>query len=275
LTVCCDREGAHPGRVINPATEQTLTDVPDAAAGDVSDALGAAARVWPDWGEASPNERAGVLRKIAARLDAQRDRLAAILTDEVGKPIAEAEGEAGGGRLTGGVYEQGYWMAQTVLTDVDESMPAMTDELFGPVTPISSFRDWADVRDRANATRYGLSAYVYTSDLGSALRASRELSFGEVYINRVGPEEINGFHVGYRESRHAATTARTAWTCTPGDRPFTSEPEAALLTFPREASCQPSRSGDPRATAGNWPGCGSARTGAARRTGCRWPTGTR
>jgi lactaldehyde dehydrogenase/glycolaldehyde dehydrogenase len=32
------------------------------------------------------------------------------------------------------------------------------------------------------------------------LRASRELSFGEVYINRVGPEEINGFHVGYRES---------------------------------------------------------------------------
>jgi lactaldehyde dehydrogenase/glycolaldehyde dehydrogenase len=106
----------------------------------------------------------------------------------------------GGGKLAGGGYDRGYWMQPTVLTEVTDAMPAMTDELFGPVTPITSFRSWPEVRDRANATRYGLSAYVYTDDLDSAMRASRELSFGEVYINRVGPEEINGFHVGYRES---------------------------------------------------------------------------
>lgn len=120
-----------------------------------------------------------------------------------GVRAAVAEGArvlVGGGRLTGGQYEHGYWMAPTVLTEVTETMPVMTEEVFGPVTPITSFRDWSEVRDRANATRYGLSAYVYTADLDSAMRASRDLAFGEVYINRVGPEEINGFHIGYRES---------------------------------------------------------------------------
>jgi lactaldehyde dehydrogenase/glycolaldehyde dehydrogenase len=41
---------------------------------------------------------------------------------------------------------------------------------------------------------------VYTGDLRTAMQASRDLSFGEVYINRPGPEEVNGFHAGFRES---------------------------------------------------------------------------
>jgi lactaldehyde dehydrogenase/glycolaldehyde dehydrogenase len=91
-------------------------------------------------------------------------------------------------------------MAPTVLTGVADDMDIMRREVFGPVTPISPFGSWDEVAARANDSRYGLSAYVYTADLRTAMRASRDLSFGEVYVNRVGPEEVNGFHAGFRES---------------------------------------------------------------------------
>jgi lactaldehyde dehydrogenase/glycolaldehyde dehydrogenase len=107
---------------------------------------------------------------------------------------------SGGERLANGTFARGHWMSPAVLTGVRDDMPVMRDELFGPVTPISPFADWAEVARRANASRYGLSAYVYTNDLGVAMRASRDLAFGEVYVNRAGPEETNGFHTGFRES---------------------------------------------------------------------------
>jgi lactaldehyde dehydrogenase/glycolaldehyde dehydrogenase len=106
----------------------------------------------------------------------------------------------GGGALSEAPFDRGHWMAPTVLTDVDDRMAIMRDETFGPVTPIARFSSWAEVAQRANDSRYGLSAYVYTSDLGAAMAAMDDLDIGEIYLNRVGPEELNGFHVGYRES---------------------------------------------------------------------------
>jgi lactaldehyde dehydrogenase/glycolaldehyde dehydrogenase len=106
----------------------------------------------------------------------------------------------GGERLSGGGYGNGHWMSPGVVVDVTDDMGLMRQEVFGPVTPISRFSDWSDVAARSNASTYGLSAYVYTNDLGAAMRASRDLAFGEVYVNRVGPEEVNGFHAGFRES---------------------------------------------------------------------------
>jgi len=116
---------------------------------------------------------------------------------------ARAAGAAvrlGGGALSEAPFDRGHWMAPTVLTDVDDRMAIMRDETFGPVTPIARFSSWAEVAQRANDSRYGLSAYVYTSDLGAAMAAMDDLDIGEIYLNRVGPEELNGFHVGYRES---------------------------------------------------------------------------
>ena len=107
---------------------------------------------------------------------------------------------AGGSRLREGAYAAGHWMAPTVVTRVSDDNPLMTDEIFGPVTPVAAFSSFDEVVCRANETRYGLSAYVYTNELATAMRAINELSFGEVYINRPGPEEVNGYHVGYRES---------------------------------------------------------------------------
>ena len=49
-------------------------------------------------------------------------------------------------------------------------------------------------------SRYGLSAYLFTSDLRRVMRAVRDIDFGELYVNRIGPESLQGFHVGYRNS---------------------------------------------------------------------------
>jgi lactaldehyde dehydrogenase/glycolaldehyde dehydrogenase len=107
---------------------------------------------------------------------------------------------SGGEELLGDEFTTGYWMRPIVLADVTDTMAVFENEIFGPVTPISVFDTWNEVVVRANATTSGLSAYVFTTDLETAFRASDELLFGEVYVNRTGPEEINGFHTGFRES---------------------------------------------------------------------------
>ena len=52
----------------------------------------------------------------------------------------------------------------------------------------------------ANASEYGLSAYVFTRDMKKLMALTRELDFGEVYVNRGGGESVQGFHKGYRNS---------------------------------------------------------------------------
>lgn len=106
----------------------------------------------------------------------------------------------GGGRPVGAQYERGFWIEPTVLVDITDDMAVMAEEMFGPVTPISRFDSWAEVVTRANNSEFGLSAYVYTSSLQQAHQASNDLRYGEVYVNRVGPEEINGYHTGWRTS---------------------------------------------------------------------------
>ena len=79
-------------------------------------------------------------------------------------------------------------------------MAIMQNEIFGPVVPILPFDDFDSVLGAANNSRYGLSAYLFTNDLQKTMRAVADLDFGELYINRVGPESLHGYHVGYRES---------------------------------------------------------------------------
>lgn len=108
-----------------------------------------------------------------------------------------AELRLGGGRPEGEGFAKGHWFEPTVLTGVRNDMAVAQDEVFGPVLPIMAFDDIDEAFALANDSRYGLTAYVYTSDLRLAMRAADEIHAGEVYINRVGPEQIQGFHGGY------------------------------------------------------------------------------
>jgi lactaldehyde dehydrogenase/glycolaldehyde dehydrogenase len=112
--------------------------------------------------------------------------------------VAEgAELRLGGGRPEGEAFRSGHWFEPTVLTDTRNDMDIVQQEVFGPVLPIMAFDEADEGFALANDSRYGLTAYVYTSDLRLAMRAVDELHAGEVYINKIGPEQLQGFHGGY------------------------------------------------------------------------------
>jgi lactaldehyde dehydrogenase/glycolaldehyde dehydrogenase len=73
-------------------------------------------------------------------------------------------------------------------------------EVFGPVLPILPFEDEDQVVGWANSTDYGLTAYVFTERLRTAMRVTDALEFGEVYVNEVGPEQFQAFHSGWKLS---------------------------------------------------------------------------
>jgi lactaldehyde dehydrogenase/glycolaldehyde dehydrogenase len=68
------------------------------------------------------------------------------------------------------------------------------------VLPIIPFDSFGEALAIANDSQYGLSAYLFTNDMPTIMRAVADLAFGEVYVNRIGAESLQGFHVGYRES---------------------------------------------------------------------------
>jgi lactaldehyde dehydrogenase / glycolaldehyde dehydrogenase len=108
-----------------------------------------------------------------------------------------AELVLGGGRPDGPEFDRGYWFAPTVLTNVKNDWDIVQNEVFGPVLPVQSFDDFDEAIALANETKYGLTSYIFTEDFRTAMRAVDALHSGEVYINKIGPEQLQGFHGGY------------------------------------------------------------------------------
>lgn len=106
----------------------------------------------------------------------------------------------GGERPEGEEFEKGYWFEPTVLTGISNDMDVVQNEVFGPVLPIQPFDEFEEAVDLANDSHYGLTAYLFTSNLHKAMRAMDDIDYGEVYINKIGPEQVQGFHTGYRLS---------------------------------------------------------------------------
>jgi succinate-semialdehyde dehydrogenase/glutarate-semialdehyde dehydrogenase len=88
--------------------------------------------------------------------------------------------------LVGGgpVDARGYFYAPTVLADVAAESRLLTEEIFGPVAPIATFSSDEQALAAANATEYGLVAYVYTRDLDRAFRVCEGLESGMVGLNQ-------------------------------------------------------------------------------------------
>jgi len=111
-----------------------------------------------------------------------------------------AEVVLGGGRPEGDRFARGHWFAPTVLTGVANDAEIVQREVFGPVLPILAFDDEEQVVGWANSTDYGLTSYVFTESLRTAMRVTDALEFGEVYVNEVGPEQFQAFHSGWKLS---------------------------------------------------------------------------
>jgi len=106
----------------------------------------------------------------------------------------------GGPAPKDGPLAAGAFYLPTVLSGVTESNPVAQEEVFGPVLPLLTYADWDEAIRRANASRYGLSSYVFTRDVSLAEKAAQQLKIGETYVNRVGPENPQGYHAGFRQS---------------------------------------------------------------------------
>lgn len=96
--------------------------------------------------------------------------------------------------------ESGYYYQPTILTNLNQKMEIIQKEIFGPVLPIMSFDTFDEAIELANDSEYGLTSSIYTKNLDIAMRACKELKFGETYINRENFEAMQGFHAGFRKS---------------------------------------------------------------------------
>ena len=104
------------------------------------------------------------------------ERIAGLVTD------AQA---AGARVLTGGAVldRPGWFYEPTVLADVPTDARVMTEEIFGPVAPISTFATEDDAVALANGTPFGLISYVFTENLARALRMSERIETGMLAVN--------------------------------------------------------------------------------------------
>jgi succinate-semialdehyde dehydrogenase/glutarate-semialdehyde dehydrogenase len=110
----------------------------------------------------------------------QRDIVAGLVDDAVGKG---AKPLIGGESLSGPAHP-GYFFAPTVLADVPADARILREEVFGPVAPVSAFSTEEQALSAANATEYGLVAYLYTRDLARTFRVVEGIEAGMVGVNQ-------------------------------------------------------------------------------------------
>lgn len=108
--------------------------------------------------------------------------------------------------VTGGqrLDREGFFYAPTVLRDVPDNALVMNDEPFGPLAPITSFKDFDDVIRRANSLPFGLASYVFTRSAAYARSAGDQINAGQVAVNHTSVHEAETPFGGVNESGYGS-----------------------------------------------------------------------
>ena len=125
--------------------------------------------------------------------------------------------ECGGSPLE----REGYFYPPTVLTDVPENCPALSEELFGPVATVVEVKSEKDAIEKANNTQYGLSASIWTDDLERGQAVAKQIDSGAVYVNEMSKSDPRLPFGGIKDSGYGSelsyhgirefTNAKTYW----------------------------------------------------------------
>ncbi len=151
----------------------------------------------PTWNEASAYSPIISERQIG--------RMAGIVDAAVARG---ARCRTGGSRLD----REGYFYAPTLLEGLEANSPAITEEIFGPVLTVQTFRDEEEAMALADHPTYGLCAGLYTRDLSRGLRLSSQLQAGTVWVNRYGRSRDHILPTGgYKQSGLGKDLGREAY----------------------------------------------------------------
>ena len=106
----------------------------------------------------------------------------------------------GGERITGGEYDNGFFLKPTIIVSADNAMKVAQEEIFGPVVVVIPFSDEEEVVKLANISDYGLAGGVWTQDINRALRISRNVHTGRMWVNCYHELPAHAPFGGYKKS---------------------------------------------------------------------------
>ena len=117
--------------------------------------------------------------------------------------IAKSEGATiacGGERCTEGELAKGAFMKPTLITNVTNDMRVAQEEIFGPVACVIKFKTVDEVIEMANDSKYGLGGAVWTRDINRAIRVSRAIETGRMWVNTYNAIPAGAPFGGYKQS---------------------------------------------------------------------------